>query len=241
MATIRVTGVQMEVRPTKKENHSRILNLIEHGDCDIVVFPEMALTGYNNDFSDARTAEAWNDIAAMCRKAYTTAIVGTGARFDGHPHIQARIFGDDGEVIGTHEKLVPTQADRAWARPGEELRVFNKGDLIFGCLCGNDLWVAPGFGPYTDHRLSYQLAKNHGAQVIFHLNHSGTDPQYKDYYEANLRLRAKEAGCPIVTVNACVPTGEINSASGVIGADGKWMKQLARVGEHHFTVDLEVE
>ena len=241
MATIRVTGVQMEVRPTKKENLSRILNLIEHGDCDVVVFPEMALTGYNNDFSDARTEAAWNDIAAMCRKTYTTAIVGTGARFDGHAHIQARIFGDDGEVMGAHEKLVPTQADRAWARPGEELRVFSKGELIFGCLCGNDLWVAPGFGPYTDHRLSYQLAKNHGAQIIFHLNNSGTDPQYKDFYEANLRLRAKEAGCPIVTVNACAPNGEINVASGVIGADGKWIKQVPRVGEHHFTVDLEVE
>ncbi len=241
MATIRITGVQMEVRPTKKDNLHRLLNLIEHSDCDFIVFPEMALTGYNNDFSDARTEAAWKDIAAMCRKTYTTAIVGTGARYDGHAHIQARIFGDDGDVLGTQDKLVPTQSDRAWARAGEELRVFNKGDLTFGCLLGNDLWVAPGMGPYTDHRLSYQLAKTHGAQVIFHLNNSGTNPVYREYYESNLRLRAREAGCPIVTVNASVPTGEINIASGVMGADAQWIKQVSRVGEHHFTVDLEVE
>lgn len=241
MSTIRITGVQMEVKPKKDDNLPRLLNLIEHSDCDIIVFPEMALTGYNNDFSDSRTAEAWDRIGVMCRKSYTTAIIGTGARYDGHSHIQARIFGDDGEVLGSYDKLVPTESDRAWARPGEELNVFNKGDLTFGCLIGNDLWVAPGFGPYPDNRLSYRLGKTLGAQVIFHLNHSGTDPQYRDYYETNLRLRAKEAGCPIVTVNACVPTGELNIASGVMGANGEWIHKTARTGEHVFSVELDID
>lgn len=241
MSIIRITGVQMEVKAKKDDNVGRLLNLIEHSDCDIIVFPEMALTGYNNDFSDARTEEAWGRIATMCRKTYTTAVVGTGARYDGHSHIQARIFGDDGEVMGTYDKLVPTEADRVWARPGEELTVFNKGDLTFGCLIGNDLWVAPGFGPYADRRLSYQLAKNHSAQVILHLNNSGTDPKYREYYESNLRLRAIEAGCPIITVNACVPTGELNINSGMMGANGDWTHKVARTGEHLFTVDLEIE
>jgi predicted amidohydrolase len=241
MATIRVTGVQMEVRPRKRDNLPRLLNLIEHCDCDFIVFPEMALTGYNNDFDDSRLGGAWEEIAAMCRKTYTTAIIGTGARIEGHAHSQARVYGDDGGLIGAQEKLVPTQADRAWARPGDELRIFSRGELAFGCLLGNDLWVAPGMGPYTDHRLSYQLGRMHGAQVIFHLNHSGADAQYKEYYEANLRLRAKEAGCPIVTVNACVPNGETNVASGIMGSNGKWLEQVSRTGEHHFTVDLEVD
>jgi len=241
MATLRVTGVQMEVKPAKKDNAQRILNLIEHADCDMIVFPSMALTGYNNAFSDSRTQAAWDQIAAECRKTYTSAIVGTGARSDGHSHIQARIFGDDGEVVGFHDMLMPTEADRTWVRPGEELTTFTHGEITYGCLIGNDLWVAPGFGPYADRRLSYQLAHNHGAQVIFHLNNSGIDPTYRDYYDANLRLRAREARCPIITVNAADPNGNLNVPSGVISADGEWIKKVEPRGEHTFTIDLDLD
>ena len=40
MSTLRITGVQMHVKPTKSENLPRILNLIERSDCDMVVFPQ---------------------------------------------------------------------------------------------------------------------------------------------------------------------------------------------------------
>ncbi|MBI1319781.1 MAG: hypothetical protein GC168_12665 [Candidatus Hydrogenedens sp.] len=241
MATLRITGVQMEVKPAKKDNLPRILNLIEHADCDIIVFPSMALTGYNSDFSDTRTEEAWEKIAAECRKIYTSAIVGTGARRDGHGYIEALVFGDDGETLGYHDMLVPTEKDRTWARPGDELTVFNDHNVTFGCLIANDVWVAPGMGPYPDPRLTYQLAHTHGAQVIFHLNHSGIDPQYRDYYDSNLRLRAREARCPIVTVNATDPRGRLNVPSGVISAEGEWIHKVEPQGEHTFTLDLDLE
>ena len=201
----------------------------------------MALTGYNDDFSDSRTADAWNEIASMCRKTYTTAIIGTGARADGNTFNQARIFGDDGELIGFHDMLMPSEQDREWVTPGEELRDFEAGDLSFGCLIGNDFWVAPGTGPYPDRRLSYQLGRNHGAQIIFHLNHSGIDAQYREYYDCNLRLRAKEARSAVVTVNAADPKGPLNVPSGLISAEGLWVEKVALTGEHTFTMDIEVD
>ncbi len=240
MTTIRVCGVQMNVAPSKKENLPRILEYIRQGDCDFMVFPEMSLTGFNNEFDDDRTREAWNKIAAMCRRSYVTAIIGTGARIDGHAHIQSRIYTDEGQLLGTHEKIVPTEKDRKWCRPGEELRVFEHKGMAFGCLICNDLWVTPGCGPYPDPRLTYQLSRK-GAQVIFHSSNSGCDPLYTEFHESNLALRAREGNLYIVTANAAKEEGAVNAATGVISPQGEWLVQCPREGEHTFYYDIEID
>jgi len=240
MATIRVGGIQMAVGIAKKDNLPRILEYIKESDCDFLLFPEMSLTGYNNDFSDVRTAEAWKQIAAACRQSYVTAIIGTGARVDGTAYIQSRIYTGEGKLLGTQEKLVPTEADRQWFRPGDELRVFNHKGLTFGCLLGNDLWVAPGFGPYPDPRLTYQLSKR-GAEVIFHSVHSGPQRLYLPYHDINLRLRAIESNCYIVTANAAVSEGLVNAPTGVMSPKGEWVVQCPLGGEQTFTYDLEMD
>ncbi len=240
MATLRVTGVQMTVSNNKKENLPRILEHIKHCGGDFIVFPEMSLTGYHNDFSETGVREAWRQIAAACRQYYVTAIIGTGAREDGKAYIQSRIYADTGDLLGTHEKLVPTSGDREWCRPGDELRTFEHKGLNFGCLICNDLWVTPGCGPYPDMRLSYQLAQK-GAQVIFHSINSGTSPVHFHYHDSNLRLRAIESRCHIVTANAAVPGKAINAPSGVMSPKGEWLVQCPLDGEHTYSLDIEVD
>jgi len=230
----------MEVGPARKDNIPRILEFITKSDCDFLLFPEMSLTGNNNDFSETRTQEAWKQIAAACRQSYVTAIIGTGARADGASYIQSRIYTGEGKLLGTHEKLVPTESDRQWCRPGEELRIFEHKGITFGCLIGNDLWVAPGFGPYPDPRLTYQLGKR-GAQVIFHSIHSGSKRLYLPYHDINLRLRAIESRCYIVTANAAVPNNLVNAPSGIMSPKGDWLAQCPLGGEQTFTYDLELD
>ncbi|MFP4499984.1 MAG: carbon-nitrogen hydrolase family protein [Candidatus Hydrogenedentota bacterium] len=240
MAMLRVCGVQMQVQQAKKDNLPKILEHIKNYQGDFILFPEMALTGCNNEFSDSRTAAAWDQLAAACRQAYLTAIVGTGARVDGKSYIQARVFGDDGEVVGTYEKILPTQQERAWCRPGDELRVWDYKGIRFGCLIGNDFWVTPGAGPFPDPRLTHQLGQK-GARVIFHLVNSGSDQLYLPYHEANLRLRAIESGCYIVTTNAAPADGPVNCPSGVMSPEGEWLVQCPRDGEHRFCFDIELD
>lgn len=240
MPTIRIVGVQMNIAPTKAQNLPRILNLLERSDCDLVVFPEMALTGHNNDFSDQRTAEAWRTLAAACRKLYRGILFGTGARSEGKTYIQARAYGDDGSLLGTQEKLVPTEEERKWIRPGDGLEVFSFRGITFGVLNGNDLWVTPGFGPYHDPRLTYALAQRK-VDIIFHLNDSGVDQEYRQWHDANLYLRAREARVPIFTVNAAHGTKQLNCASGVVGPDGRWQVTCEPLGEHLFQYEFETE
>ena len=209
MREVRSTGAQLPVSDNLSENLERFLRLLEASDTDFILFPEMRLTGYHGQFGQKAAERAWDNIAAACRQTYTTAIVGTGCTEDGVTHIQSRIVSDEGELLGTPEKLVPTIKDRVWCRPGEELRLFEHQGLRFGCLIGNDLWVAPGFGPYADRRLSYQLGEK-GARVIFHSIHSGTDSKYRAYYQSNLFLRARESGCYIFTSNASPAGGPAN-------------------------------
>lgn len=238
MAILRIVGVQMNVAATKAQNLPRILNLIDRSDCDLVVFPEMALTGHNNDFSDSRTAEAWRNIAGLCRQHYRGVIFGTGARSEGKTYVQARAYGDDGALLGTQEKLVPTLDERAWIRPGDGLEVFSFRGVTFGVLNGNDMWVTPGKGPYHDPRLTYALAQR-GVDLIFHLNNSGTDADYRAWHDANLFLRAREAKVPIVTVNAAQANRQINCLSGVVGADGLWAVKADPIGEHLFQFEFQ--
>jgi predicted amidohydrolase len=240
MTTVRITGVQMYVSPGKKENLPRILEYIRQGDCDFMLFPEMSLTGYNNEFNEERTRDAWKQIAAACRQSYVTAIIGTGAIIEGNTYIQSRIYSDEGQLVGTHEKIMPTEGDRKWCRPGEELRVFDHKGIRFGCLICNDLWVTPGCGPYPDPRLSYQLAKK-GAQIIFHSLHSGHTQVHTPYHESNLALRAMEGNIYIATANAASHDGPVNALTGIMSPEGKWLVQCPRTGEHKYTYDIEIE
>lgn len=240
MATIRVRGVQMVVSSKLEENLPKILEHIKAGDADYVLFPEMSLTGYHGDFSAKAVQAAWRQIAAACRQAYVTALVGTGCKTEEGVHIQTRILGKSGRLVGTHEKLVPTQGDREFCRPGEELRVFENEGLTFGCLICNDLWVTPGCGPYPDPRLCYQLGKK-GANVIFHSVNSGTSAVHTQYHHANLVLRAMESKVYIATANAANSRKAINCQSGVVSPEGEWVAKCPRTGEHSYTCDIEVD
>jgi predicted amidohydrolase len=230
----------MAVSTNLEENLNKILWYIEQGNTDFLLFPEMSLTGWRGDFNDAVTEQACRQIAKACRLAYVTAVVGLGVKIEGKTYIQSRIFTYEGKTLGTHEKLVPTLNDRKFCGPGEELRVFKNHGITFGCLIGNDLWVAPGYGPYPDPRLTYKLKKL-GADVIFHSMNSGSDEMYAPYYESNLALRARESAQYIFTANAEDPNGPLNAPTGIVAPSGEWRVRLPRTGEHRYFHDMEVE
>ena len=240
MASIRITGVQMTVSPKLEENLPKILEHIKASDADFMLFPEMSLTGYHGDFSDKAARNSWRQIAAACRQSYVTALIGTGCKNEDGTFIQTRIYSKSGDLVGTHEKLVPTSGDREFCRPGEELRAFQDNGITFGCLICNDLWVTPGCGPYPDPRLAYQLGKK-GAQIIFHAVNSGSNAVHIPYHESNLALRAMESKIHIATANAADPKGPVNCLSGVMSPEGHWLVQCPRVGEHMYSYDVEVE
>ncbi len=240
MASIRVTGVQMRPSESLAENLEKMLGYVERSESDVVLFPLRSLTGPTRNFDDISTRRAWELVAASARKYYTTVIFNTVAQDENERFIQTRIYSHEGELVGTQEKLVPTLNDREWCTPGDELRLFGHNGTSYGCLCGNDMWVAPGMGNYPDRRLSCQLGER-GARMLFHSADSGTDLRYREYFESNLKLRAWESKCYIFTANAAPDNGELNAPTGVISPEGKILEECPRTGEHTYSFDLDLE
>jgi len=240
MATLRVSGVQMLISSKLADNLPKVLHAIRSSDAELILFPEMSLTGYHGNFSRPATEAAWGQISKACQQSHVTALIGTGCQEGAHTYIQTRIFSRQGGVLGTYEKMLPTIADQRFCVPGTELRLFHYGQVPFGCLICNDLWVTPGRIPRPDPRLTCLLGRK-GAKVIFHAINSGTSPIHTPFHESNLVLRAMANKLYIVTANAASRDKPINAASGIVSPAGKWLVQVPRTGEHTYVYDLNVE
>jgi NAD+ synthase (glutamine-hydrolysing) len=240
--TMRIMGVQMYVAHDLDENLRKIEGYIKlaGGKADLVLFPEMALTGYHGDFDQAQRTAGLEIIAAACRTNGVAAAVGAGNKTSEGTYIELVAFSSDGEQIGSHSKIVPTNGDRKWCIPGQELKVFEYMGVPFGMLICNDLWVTPGCGPYPDPRLTYQLGQR-GAKLVLHAINSGHKPEYIPYHESNLALRARESRFHIATANAVQQMDQpVNAATGVVSPDGNWLAQANRVGEGHYVAEIEI-
>ena len=240
MRRYRIAGVQLEVDPDLERNYPRILRHIAWAGAqgtDFTLFPEMSLTGYHGAFCQDEADRALAGIAEACAEHGVTALVGTGWKERGETYIQARIYSERGELIGTHSKMVPTCGDRKWCAPGKDLNTFEHRGLVFGVLICNDLWVTPGCGPYVDPRLCYQLGQR-GVDIVFHAVNSGAAPEYVPYHESNLQLRARESGFYIATANAAKGDKPVNCSSGIVDPTKERMLRVDRRGERRYIADV---
>jgi predicted amidohydrolase len=202
-----------------------------------IVFPEGALSGYHGAFDQKDVQEAFEEIRRLCKDCGVVGLIGTCWKEDaGKPHNQIRVVDRAGELVGRYAKTCLTYGDAKQFAAGGFPLVHSAGGIKFGTLICNDLWVTPGFTDGPNPHLTLQQARA-GAQVIFHAVNSGADARFRAYHESNLALRAAEARCPIVVVNAASADAEINCASGVVTAF-EYAKTLPRKGEVVETVEF---
>ena len=149
---------------------------------------------------------------------------------------RSRIIDAKGALAGVYAKKCLTYGDAKSVSPGTTPLVFSLDGLTAGVLICNDLWVTPGFTDGPNPHLTLQQA-HAGAQVIFHHVFSGSDQRYRAYHESNQFVRAVEAKCPIVAVNA-FSTPEVNATSGVVGTDFRHLVALPRDREVIQTVEF---
>jgi predicted amidohydrolase len=236
----RATLAQVIVTRKVADNLVRMRSAFEQARKDQagwIVFPEGALSGYWGGFDPKEVEEAFGEVRRLCKEAGVIGLIGTCWKEDaGKPHNQIRIVDRGGELVGRYAKTCLTYGDAKDYRAGGLPLVHSAGGIKFGTLICNDLWVTPGYTDGPNPHLTLQQAKA-GAQAIFHAVNSGTDVRFRAYHESNLALRAAEAKCPIVVVNAASEMGEINCASGVVTAF-EYARMLPRKGEAVETVEF---
>ena len=222
-------------------NAARITGWLERAradHADVVLFPELAVTGYPAEDlllrpGFVRAARA--AIEEIARQVHgITALVGS-------PHLDADLFNAcfvlaRGEVRGVYRKrYLPNYGvfdeDRYFA-PGRDLMLLRFGDVLVGPTVCEDLWQ-PG-PPATDLALA-------GAQLIANISaspfHVGKDREREEM----LQVRARDNTCFVALCNAVGGQDELifDGHSVVIDDDGQVVARAAGFEEELLVVDID--
>ena len=222
-------------------NRERILARIGeargHG-ADLVLFPELAVTGYPPEDlllrpAFVRAAEAsLAQIAAACTGI--TALVGT-------PIVDGALFNAcavcaDGELKAVYRKRhLPNYGvfdEERYFAPGPELILLRFGDILAGPTICEDIWQ-PG-PPATDLALA-------GAQLLLNLSASPFHVGKAEDREAMLVARARDNSSFLAFVNAVGGQDELvfDGHSVVLGSDGEVIARAPGFEEALLVVDID--
>jgi len=202
-------------------NARRVIDCAERlrGRADIVVFPELTLTGYPPEdlllrpACDARVARALHEIAEAA--VGITLVVGYPALRDGVRYNVAGVL-RDGVVETEYRKMqLPNYSvfdERRYFEPGANAVVFRQGDVRFGLTICEDIWFD----------MPVQRAAAAGAQILLNLNASPFHQGKAVEREALVADRAARFGVSVIYVNLVGGQDELvfDGGSFVIDAKG---------------------
>jgi NAD+ synthase (glutamine-hydrolysing) len=210
-------------------------------ECDLVVFPELAITGYPPEDLLLRGAFVAQAEETLARFAATTgvcrAVVGFPELAAGQRFNAAAVCGD-GRLLATYRKqLLPNYAvfdEERYFEPGSASLVVEVGGIPVGVTICEDAWYSSG--PVAD-------AVRLGARVIVNLNAS---PYYQGRLlerETMLESRAHEVGVPIVYCNLVGGQDELvfDGASVAMNALGEVCGRAKQFVEDLLVVDVDVD
>ena len=196
---------------------------------DLVLFPELAVTGYPPEDlllrpSFVRAAEQSLARDRARRRA-------TSSRFVGSPHLDRDLYNAcavcaDGEVKALYRKrFLPNYGvfdEHRYFAPGRDLFLLEHGDTLLGPTVCEDIWQ-PG-PPATDLALA-------GAQLIVNISASPFHVGKEREREEMLQTRARDNVCYVAFVNAVGGAGRahLRRALGRARRRGRGARARARV------------
>jgi NAD+ synthase (glutamine-hydrolysing) len=165
---------------------------------DMVVFPELALTGYPPEDLLLR-----GSLLEWCDRELTrlreqlkgiVAVIGLPIREAEGLYNSAVVLGDGKELVRYHKQLLPNYSvfdERRYFLPGNKPAIFEVAGIRVGITVCEDIWQPE----------PARMARDAGAELIVNLNAS---PFHQGKYEERIQTlenRVDETGCPIVYVN----------------------------------------
>src|SRR5882757_7360677 len=244
MPRLRVAAAQLNVVVGDLEgNAARILEAYDEAEaagCDLVVFPELTVTGYPPEdlllrpAFVAQAAETLDKIAA--RTARAAAVIGfPEAGRDLH---NAAAVCANGRVHGVYRKrLLPNYGvfdeQRYFVAPDEPLPLFTIAGVKVGVSICEDAWSPSG--PILTEAAG-------GAGIIVNLNASPYYAQRLTERETMLATRAADASVPIVYANLVGGQDELvfDGASLVFDEQGTLVARANQFASDLLVVDIDV-
>lgn len=160
-------------------------------DVDLLVFPELFLTGYHLDTDDASSiVAAATDMLPRVADASTDLVIAVGTAVEGENGFEnTAVIYDDGEQVGTYQKTHLYDEEEAVFETGDTYPTFETSIGTLGIEICYDLEFP---------EVARQLTLN-GADVIVTI--SANMQPFETYQRAYHRSRAMENGRPHVLCN----------------------------------------
>jgi NAD+ synthase (glutamine-hydrolysing) len=207
---------------------------------DVIVFPELAVTGYPPEDLVLKPQFIRDNMAALKEVVSSsqgiTVIVGYVDNDDGLFNAAAVIA--DGRLIDVyHKKILPNYGvfdEFRYFKAGKRNPVYCLGGVTFGVSICEDIWDKKG--PLEEQVYS-------GAELIFNINASPYcigKPELRDELIAS---RARESGTTIVYANMIGGQDELvfDGRSFVKDRDGNTIIQCRQFSENLVSFDLEIK
>ena len=252
---IRITGAQLSFTVGAiQENKSKILNTLEEAEkinSDIVVFPELCVTGYPPEDLLLRESFVGKNFAVLEEIAEfsgrTSGVIGfvdrsleeqTMDNVDRNITNAAAIV-QNGDVKGIYHKCyLPNYSvfdeARYFAKGTKPEEIFWYEDIAVGINICEDIWI--NNGPAEE-----QVKK--GASLIININASPFDINKTESRKVNVRDKAKKLKVPILYLNMVGGQDELvfDGGSFLVDADGNIIYEAEQFSEEIFSFDLELE
>jgi NAD+ synthase (glutamine-hydrolysing) len=209
---------------------------------DIVVFPELAITGYPPEDLVLRSAFVQDNLEALERLAHETAggaavLTGFVDRSDEGIHNAAALLAN-GEVVTRYHKIrLPNYGvfdEQRTFVAGTTPSVVKKGDERIGISVCEDAWApGPAFDRYSGDRTT----------IVLNINGSPYHRGKVKMREEICHDRAVETGSWLVYVNMVGGQDELvfDGGSLVVGPDGGVRHRADRFREDLLLVDIEAD
>ena len=215
----------------------------EAAGCDIVAFPELAITGYPPEDLVLKPGFVADNLAALARVAARTrrcaAVVGYVAADRDLYNAAAMCVG--GEVVGTYRKrLLPNYGvfdEARYFTPGDAsdpYELYEIGGVKVGISICEDVWSPTG-------PLAQQAAG--GAELNININGSPFHAGKAHARERMLATRAADASCALAYVNQVCGQDELvfDGGSMVFDAEGNLVARAALLVEELLITDVVIE
>ena len=253
--TIRIAGAQMSFPVGAiQKNKQTILDCFEAAEekeADILIFPELAMTGYPPEDLLLRESFVGKNFAVLEELAEfsssTSGVVGFVDRNldDNHTDKQKRDIANaaaiiqNGDVKGIYHKCyLPNYSvfdeARYFAKGNNPGNVFWYEDVGIGISICEDIWIEDG--------PSLQQVEN-GASLIININASPYDQNKTDLRKELVVSQAKKLGVSIIYLNMVGGQDELvfDGGSFVVDGEGEILYQAQQFKEELFYLDLDLE
>ena len=224
----RISVAQFGPTDRVEDNLGEITTLAERAKsagAELVVFPELALTGLAGGNGLNRESEPVSRMVDLAAQLDLHIVVGFAEKNGSTTFNSALLAGPDG-LLGIYRKTHLAEAERSWATAGDEWLICNLPFARVGMLIGHDA-TFPEAGRILALRGCDLILCPAAIRGRFHLPHEGTQvtqpapiPTGADsLHWHQYRVRAGENNCYLAFANVRAPLDGFAGLSGIFGPD----------------------